>query len=109
MEEKELSSKIRAMLNCKPDDFYKKYKKYKEAEAEFKAVYDPFKQNLLDLHKIDEDAPKSVIIGGVKLTYVSPSVRSSIDTKKLKEEEPEIAKKFTKTTSVEATIKVEGF
>ena len=30
------------------------------------------------------------------------------DSKKLKEEEPELAKKFTKTTDVNATIRIEG-
>ena len=43
----------------------------------------------------------------MKLTYVSPSERKTIDSKKLKEEEPEIAKKFTKTTNVKASVRIE--
>ena len=45
--------------------------------------------------------------GKVKLTHVSPSTRSTIDNKKLKEEEPELAKKFTKVTNVSASIRLE--
>lgn len=97
---------LRAALDCDVDEFYSKYQEWKNAEASFKAVYDPFKTKLLELHE-KQNLPKNVIVGGVKLTYVSPSTRSSIDSKKLKEEEPEIAKKFTKTSNVGATIRIE--
>ena len=95
-------------LNCDPKDFYKKYKNYKKAEAEFKKLYEPFKQNLLDLYETDNTLPKSIMIEGVKVTYISPNVRTSLDSKKLKEEEPELAKKFTKSTNVAATLKIEN-
>jgi predicted phage-related endonuclease len=51
--------------------------------------------------------PKTITIGGTKLTYVSPSIRNTIDSKKLKEEEPELAKKYTKATNVSATVRIE--
>ena len=70
-------------------------------------VYEPFKANIIGLHKTHTDLPKTIIVGGVKLTYVSPSVRNTIDSKRLKEEEPELAKKFTKTSNVSATIRLE--
>lgn len=98
----------RQTLPCEPDDFVQKYKKYKDAKAEFDAAFEAFKVNLIELHKVKPDLPKSVIIGGIKVTYVSPSTRTTIDTKKLKEEEPELAKKFSKTTNVEATVRLEG-
>lgn len=94
-------------LDCKPNEFYKKYKNYKKAEAEFKKLYEPFKQNLLKIYETETEIPKSITIEGMKLTYVSASIRNSIDSKKLKEEEPELAKKFTKTTNVAATLKIE--
>lgn len=95
-------------LNCDPDEFAKRYKDFKEAKAKFDEVYEPFKLNLLSLYKDHPDIPKTVVIGGaVKLTHVSPSTRSTIDSKKLKEEEPELAKKFTKTTNVSASIRLE--
>lgn len=95
-------------LNCEPEDFYKKYKAFKQAEEEFNKVYDPFKEKLIKLHENHTELPNSLVIGGCKLTYVSPSTRTTIDSKKLKEEEPEIAKKFTKTTNVKASVRLEG-
>lgn len=94
-------------LGCDPDEFIKKYNDYKLAEREFNKLYEPFKVNLIDLHEKNKDLPKSVVIGNTKLTYVSPSTRNSIDSKKLKEEEPTIAEKYTKTTNVKATIRLE--
>lgn len=94
-------------LGCDPDEFTKKYNDYKLAEREFNKLYEPFKANLIDLHEKNKDLPKSVVIGNTKLTYVSPSTRNSIDSKKLKEEEPTIAEKYTKTTNVKATIRLE--
>lgn len=98
---------LRSVMNdCTPDEFYQKYREMKKAEADFKKVYEPLKAEIIKLHETG-DLPKNIIIGGTKLTYVSPSVRNTIDSKKLKEEEPELAKKFTKTTNVAATVKIE--
>lgn len=94
-------------LPCEPDDFANRYDEYKRAKKKFDEVYEAFKVNLIELHRVKPDLPKSVIIGGVKATYVSPSTRTSIDSKKLKEEEPEIAKKFTKTSNVSASVRLE--
>lgn len=99
--------KIKSALNCEPKVFSRKYKAYKKAEAEWKEIYEPFKTTLLGLYKNEKDFPSEITVGTVKLTYVSPSVRNTIDTKKLKEEEPELAKKFTKTTPVDATMRIE--
>lgn len=97
---------LRSAMGCTSEQFYDKYRAYKDAEAEFKSVYEPLKAKVIELHE-KQNLPKNVLVGGAKLTYVSPSTRSSIDSKKLKEEEPEIAKKFTKHTSVAATVKLE--
>ena len=106
--ENQYKDTIKAILNCSPEEFAERYREYKKAEEEFKKVYEPLKEGLLRLHENAPDLANVVIIGGVKMTYVSPSVRTSIDSKLLKEEEPEIAKKFTKTTEVGATIKILG-
>lgn len=98
---------LNTIMEVDSEEFSKLYKKYKKAEEDFKKAYEPFKERLLEVYKIMPDMPTNIIIGGVKLTYVSPSTRSTIDSKKLKEEEPEIAKKFTKTTDVSATIRID--
>lgn len=103
----EVVQALQKTLNYDPEDFYKKYKKMKKAEEEFNAIYEPFKEQLLSLYESGLELPKNIVVGGTKLTYVSPSIRNTIDSKKLKEEEPEIAKKFTKTSAVKATIRLE--
>ena len=104
----EFTSKLKnAMGNCTSTEFYEKYNNWKRAEAEFNAVYEPFKENLIKLYE-GKDYPKTIVMGGgtITLTYVAPSTRTTIDSKKLKEEEPEIAKKFSKTTNVKASIRL---
>lgn len=104
----DVANAFRQALVCDSDEFARRYKEFKEAKARFDEVYEPFKLNLLSLYKDKPDTPKSVVVGGaVKLTHVAPSTRSTIDSKKLKEEEPELAKKFTKTTNVSASIRLE--
>lgn len=107
MEDENIKTELQIMLNCEPAEFYKKYKKYKKAEAEFKELYEPFKEKLIKLHEDNNEAPSAVQIEGLKLVYVSPSTRNTIDSKKLKEEEPELAKKYTKITNVSATIRID--
>lgn len=109
------SEKIEDMINvftqalgCDPDEFSNKYLAMKQAEKEFEELYAPFKENLIDLHSKRNDLPNSLVVGSVKLTYVSPSTRNTIDSKKLKEEEPAVAEKYTKTTNVKATIRLEN-
>lgn len=106
MEEEKIKDLVQSVLNCEPDEFYKKYKKYKKAEEEFTKLYEPFKKGLIKLHETYTELPNTVIVGGAKLTYVSPSIRNTIDSKKLKEEEPELAKKYTKSTIVSASVKI---
>ena len=112
MEENEIIEErtglIKNALGCTPEEFYKRYTKYKKAEAEFNEIYEPFKEKLIGLHKDIPDLQNSIFVNSVKLTYVAPTTRASIDTKKLKEEEPEIAKKFTRTSEVKATVRIDG-
>lgn len=107
-ESEELADLFLGALDCDPGEFGEAYKKYKAAEEDFKKLYEPFKDNLIKLHEQRPDLPKSIFAGGVKVTYVSPSMRTTIDSKKLKEEEPELAKKFTKTSKVSASVRLES-
>lgn len=43
----------------------------------------------------------------LKVTYVEPTTRSTIDSKRLKEELPAIAEKYTKTTVVKGSVRIE--
>lgn len=99
--------KIEAALPCEPEEFVKAFKDMKEAERKFDEVFSEFKKGLLAIHEQTPDFPKTIFMQGAKLTYVSPSVRNTIDSKKLKEEEPELAKKYNKTTKVSASVRIE--
>ena len=99
--------KFKQALPCEPEEFGQKYRAFKKASEEFDKVFIPFKENIIKLHEQSDYLPKTVIVDSVKLTYVSPSTRNTIDSKKLKEEEPELAKKFTKTSNVKATVRLE--
>lgn len=99
--------KFKQALPCEPEEFGQKYRAFKKASEEFDKVFIPFKENIIKLHEQSDYLPKTVIVDSVKLTYVSPSTRSTIDSKKLKEEEPELAKKFAKTSNVKATVRLE--
>ena len=99
--------KFKQALPCEPEEFGQKYRAFKKALEEFDKVFIPFKENIIKLHEQSDYLPKTVIVDSVKLTYVSPSTRNTIDSKKLKEEEPELAKKFTKTSNVKATVRLE--
>ena len=53
-----------------------------------------------------KEGVKTVDRGKLKITYVAPSTRTSVDSKKLQEKEPEIYKKYVKTTTVAGSIKI---
>lgn len=105
-EVKELADIFSEALGCDPDEFGNAYREYKIAEKNFNKLYEPFKENLIKLHAQQSSLPKNIVAGGVNVTYVAPSTRTAIDTKKLKEEEPEIAKKFTKTSQISASVRI---
>ena len=55
---------------------------------------------------MEKEGVKTVDRGNLKITYVAPSFRTSVDSKKLEKEEPEIFKKYAKTTTVAGSIKI---
>ena len=55
---------------------------------------------------MEKEGVKTVDRGKLKITYVAPSNRTSVDSKKLEKEEPEIFKKYVKTTTVAGSVKI---
>ena len=79
--------------------------KSKEEELKLlKEKVDKVKEVLYDT--MGKEGVKTVDRGKLKITYVAPSSRTSVDSKKLEKEEPEIYKKYVKTTTVEGSIKI---
>lgn len=55
---------------------------------------------------MEKEGVKTVDRGNLKITYVAPSYRTSVDSKKLEKEDPETYKKYVKTTTVAGSIKI---
>lgn len=69
-----------------------------------KEKVDKVKKNLYGT--MEKEGIKTVDRGKLKITYVAPSTRVSVDSKKLQKEEPEIYNKYVKTTTVAGSIKI---
>lgn len=79
--------------------------KIKEDELNLmKEKVDKVKETLYST--MGKEGVKTVDRGKLKITYVAPSTRVSVDSKKLQEKEPEIYKKYVKTTTVAGSIKI---
>jgi len=50
---------------------------------------------------------KSFVNDNIKITYIEESTRNTIDSRKLKDQMPEIYEKFTKSSAVKAFVKIE--
>lgn len=55
---------------------------------------------------MDKNSVSSFENDFIKITYVAPTTRASIDSAKLKKDLPEIAEKYTKTSNVKASLRI---
>lgn len=77
----------------------------KEKELKLlKDMVDSVKTVLYDT--MEKEGIKTVDRGNLKITYVAPNCRTSVDSKKLEKEDPETYKKYVKTTTVAGSIKI---
>lgn len=105
MEENE-NALISVARDLVPNDFVEKYKALKKAQDELNEIEENVKKKLLEMFEsIPDLESNTVTIDGLKFTYVGPSKRKSVDTKKLKEEYPEIYKKLIKESDVASSIR----
>ena len=89
-----------------PEDFAKDYKKLKKLQDQLTKTENDIKEKLI---KMFEEHPemegKTVTMDGLRFTYTKAYVRTSVDSKKLQEEWPDIYKKVIKQSNVKSTIK----
>lgn len=79
--------------------------KSKEEELKLlKEKADKVKETLYST--MEKEGVKTVDRNKLKITYVAPSTRVSVDSKKLQKEEPEIYNKYVNTTTVAGSIKI---
>lgn len=76
----------------------------KKKQDEIQAQADEIRNLILKAMK--EQGIKSFENDFLKLTYIAPSERETIDTKKLKKDLPEIAQKYSKKISVKETVRI---
>lgn len=88
-----------------PKDFAKRYKKMLALKAELEKEEKEFKDKLAEMWGSLTDAPNSVVLDGLKFTYVRPSKRKSFDSKKFQEDHPEMYDKYIKESDVKASIR----
>lgn len=94
-----------------PDDFLQKVlaaeTAIKEAEELKKKAETAAEAIRADLKRVmAEQGIKSFENEALKITYIEPSTREIIDQTRLKEELPEIARKYTKTTTTKESIRI---
>ena len=74
----------------------------KVAEAEAKG----YRQKLYELMKKQGIASWETVDKAMKITLVAPTTQTKIDSKKLQEELPDIAKQYSKTSNVKGYVKI---
>jgi len=78
-----------------------------QAEAEKKAAEDKIAEIKSALiAEMEKRAVKTVETDRVKITYVLPQTRTTIDSARLKKERPEIAEEYSKTTQIGASVRL---
>lgn len=72
----------------------------KQAEQNAKAIREAI------MKAMAENGVKTFENERMKITYVEPSQRSTIDSARLKKEDPELAKRYEKTTTTKASLRI---
>lgn len=75
-------------------------KEQKEAEEKLNLIKEAL------INAMEENGVKAFENDYFKITYVAPVEKSSIDSARLKKEQPEIAEQYTKTTSQKASVRI---
>lgn len=58
------------------------------------------------LEAMEKNGVKSFESDNIKITYVAPIARTTLDTIRLKKEQPEIAEKYSKTSETKASLRI---
>lgn len=76
----------------------------KQQIQDYQKTIDEFNEILI--HKMEENGVKKFENDDLSITYVAPFERETIDSKKLKADLPDIAKKYTKVSTIKASVKI---
>lgn len=88
------------------EDTIKKIRKLEETRLEAELTMKQLKEEILE--KMEENGiEEGFETNGLKVTYKKATTRSSVDSKKLKEEEPDIYEKYLKESPVKSSISLD--
>lgn len=86
------------------EEFAENLKEFLKLQEKLELALKEVKQGALDY--LEETGKTSVEISGIKFEYRKGSTRTTLDSKKLKEEQPDIYEAYSKTTDVASTVVV---
>ena len=75
---------------------------------EYKARADAMLQEIKDflVEKMEEKGIKTFETDAVKITYVAPSTRTTLDSKRIKDEMPDVYKTYSKESETKASVRI---
>lgn len=88
---------LEAQTAARIEDFEQRMKEIKEAEDALKAAI---------LEEMESKNILSIKTAKMTISYVAPSDRESLDTKRLKEEKPDLYDEYVKISPVKSSIRI---
>lgn len=85
-------------------DFINDYKEFQKIKLAMELKEKEFKEELKEAFELTGRTDKPILLDGFSATYRKGSIRTTIDTKRLKAEQPEIAKQYEKTSETSASV-----
>ena len=89
-----------------PDDAIKKLRQLEETRLQAEMEMKEFKERVLELIETN-GINDGIELNGLKIVYKKPSTRTTLDSKKVKEDLPEIFEKYSKTSDVKSSVSLE--
>lgn len=83
-------------------DFINDFKEFQKIKLAMELREKEFKEELKEAMELT--GKTEILLNGFSATYRKGSIRTTIDTKRLKAEQPEIAKQYEKTSETSASV-----
>lgn len=83
-------------------DFINDFKEFQKIKLAMELKEKEFKEKLKEAMELT--GKTEILLNGFSATYRKGSIRTTIDTKRLKAEQPEIAKQYEKTSEASASV-----
>ena len=104
-----MNNELVRIENDKPvisEEFRKKLIDFEKLKKEIEYQTSLVKSELVEIMPQIGKTEEPIIMDGIMITYKKGYTRTSVDSKKLKEEKPEIYETYTKETKVNPTVMI---